>query len=105
MAIPFQMWMPSRCIGTSISRPAAPVPADRHVDLAGHHQGGAAAGGAAGGEVGMVGVADRAGVGGEAAAGEAEVLADGLAEDLAAGVEDAGDDGGVGLGDVALEDR
>src|SRR5258705_7163208 len=40
-----------------------------------------------------------------AAAGEAEIFAMHLAEDGAAGIEDAGDDGGVGVGDVAFERR
>src|SRR5207237_6593223 len=52
---------------------------------------------------GVVRVADGPRVAGVAAAGEAEVLADGLAQDRAAGVEDARDHGGVDLRRVALE--
>ena len=38
-----------------------------------------------------------------AAAGDAHAFADGLTEDSASGIEDAGDDGGVGVRDVALQ--
>ena len=48
---------------------------------------------------------DRTGRVGMAAAGKAEILAMRLADDGAAGVEDARDDGGIGIGHVAFERR
>ena len=50
-------------------------------------------------------IVDRAGRIGMAAAGKAEILAMRLADDGAAGVENARDDGGVNIGRVALERR
>jgi hypothetical protein len=55
--------------------------------------------------LGIVRVANGAARGGVAPAGSAQVLALGLSRDLASGVEDAGDDRGVHVGHVALEDR
>src|SRR5258708_5626448 len=48
---------------------------------------------------------DGTGRAGVATPGEAEIFAVHFAEDGAAGVEDAGDDGGVGVGDVAFQRR
>src|SRR5918996_5038466 len=48
-------------------------------------------------------VLDRHGLAGVAGAGEAEILAGRLADDGAAGIEDARDHGGVDLGHVALD--
>jgi hypothetical protein len=50
-----------------------------------------------------VGVPHRPGVGRVAAAGEAEALADGLADDLGASLQDPRHDGRVDVGDVPLE--
>src|SRR5919199_902707 len=82
---------------------ASLVATDGHVALAGDHEGGTPARGAARRAAVVVGVQDRPGVARVAAAREAQRLADGLADDLAARVQDAGDDGSVGLGDVAFE--
>ena len=53
----------------------------------------------------LVWIMHRAGRAGMAAAGETKILAMRFADDGAAGVEDAGDDGGVGVGDIAFERR
>src|SRR5262249_8597709 len=82
---------------------AALVAADGHVDLARRHHGRAARRGAARRVAGPARVLHGAGRAGGAAAREAEVLAVHLAGDGAARVEDAGDDGGVDVGDVALQ--
>ncbi len=79
------------------------VAAERHRDLAGRDQRGAAARRASGRVVGIVRVADRPGDAGMAAGGEAKILAGRLAGDDAASIEDAGDHGGVDLRDIALE--
>src|SRR5204863_5347968 len=84
-------------------RPAL-VATDRHIALSGGHEGRAPARGAAGGALRIVRVQHRPGVGGVAAPGEAEVLADGLADDLAAGGEDPGDDRRLDVAHVPCED-
>src|SRR6266581_3975221 len=45
------------------------------------------------------------GIGGVAAAGEAEMLADGLPNNFAAGIQNAGDNGGIELRYVPLQHR
>ena len=53
----------------------------------------------------LVRIVDRTGGAGVAAAGEAEIFAMDLADDGAAGVEHAGDDGRIDIGDIAFERR
>ena len=84
---------------------AALVAADRHLDLARADERGAAARRAAGRVAELVRVVHRPGRRGVAAAGQAEVLAVRLADDRAAGVEDARDDRRVDVGHVAFERR
>ncbi len=84
---------------------AALVAADRHVDLARRHQCGAARGRPARRETHLARIVYRSGGVGMASAGEAETLAMRLADDLAARVQDARDDGGVEVGYVALQGR
>src|SRR5208282_1218665 len=84
---------------------AALVAADRHVNFPGRHQCGAAGGGAARRVAHLARVVYGSGGVGMASAGEAETLAMGLADDLPARVQDAGDDGGVEVGYVTLQRR
>ena len=80
------------------------VAADRHRHLAGRDQRGAARRRAAGGVAVLARILHRAGRAGVAAAGHAVVFAHRLAGDLAAGVEDARDDGGVDVRHRAVEE-
>src|SRR5262249_47424956 len=80
------------------------VAADRHRDLAGGNECGRARRRAAGGEAALARIVHHAALAGVAAAGHAVVLADRLAGDLAAGVEDARDDRGVDVGHRAFEE-
>ena len=80
------------------------VSADGHVHLFRRHQRCTTAGGASGGASRIVGVAHRAGVGCVTAPRHAEALTDRLAQDGAPGVQDAGHYGGIGIGNVALQD-
>src|SRR5262249_29441379 len=82
---------------------AALVAAEGGIDLLCRHQRGAAARRAAGAVFRVVRIADRSGRTGVAAGREAQILARRLAGDGAAGVEHAGDDGGVDFGHIALE--
>src|SRR6185436_15289814 len=82
---------------------AALVAPDGHLHLARRHDGRAPRRGAAGGVAHLARVVHGPGRARVAAAREAEVLAVHLAEDGAAGVEDARHDGGVDVGDVALQ--
>ena len=84
---------------------AALVAADRHVHFAQRHQHGAAGRRAAGGIAHLVGVVHRPGGVGVAAAGQAERLAMGLADDRPAGIQNALDDGCVDLRHVAFQRR
>src|SRR2546423_1248212 len=124
-AIAFQMWMPSRCIGSEIVVTFAPSrsslwmasrttwstafseapPADRIAPRARPHERAAAARRASRGISALVRVVHGHRVRRVAAAGEAQALADGLARDLTPRVEDPRDHGGVDVGDVALEHR
>ena len=84
---------------------AALVAADREVDLAGRDQRCAARRRTARRVACAVRVVHRPGGAGVRSAREAEVLADRLADDRGAGVEQARDDGGVDVGHVTLERR
>src|SRR5215471_5612569 len=53
----------------------------------------------------IVWIEHRTGIGGVAAAGEAEVLALGLSHNFAAGIQNAGDNGGIELRCVSLQHR
>src|SRR5260221_13669978 len=53
----------------------------------------------------IVWIEHRTGIGGVAAAGEAEVLAHGLPHNFAAGIQNAGDNGGIELRCVSLQHR
>ena len=81
------------------------IGAHGHVDRARRDQRGAAARRAAGGVARLVRVGDQPGGRREARALHAEGAAHGLAGDRAAGIEDAGDDGGVDLRHVAFQHR
>ncbi len=83
-------------------RPSLVAP-DGHVALAGDDERGAAAGGASGRSLRIVRIEHWPGVGGMAAAREAKMLTHGLADDLPTGIEDAGHNGRVHVGDVALQ--
>ena len=91
--------------GGNADRPAL-VAAEGDVDLAGGDGRTAARGRAAGDVVGVVRVERPAEVAdaGDARAAEGEVLHVHLADDRRAGVEQPGDDGGVEIGGVAVEE-
>ena len=80
------------------------IAADRHLDLAGRDQRGRARRGAAGRVAGLARIEHRAGRAGMAAARHAVIFAHRLPGDLAAGVENARDDGRVDLRHVAFKD-
>src|SRR5262245_13968983 len=80
------------------------VAADRHVDVARGDRRGAAGRGAAGGVAALARIVHRPAGAGVAAAGHAVVFAHRLAGDLAAGVENALDDGGVDLRHIAVQE-
>ena len=82
---------------------AALIAADRHRHVAGGERRGAPLRRAAGRMGGLARIAHRAVAAGMAAAGEGEVGAGGLADDGGAGVEQAGDDGGVDGRHVAFQ--
>ena len=90
-------------IGSRDPDRAALVAADGHIDLAAGDQRRRARRGTAGRVTGLVRVLDRAGSAGMAAAGQAKILAMGLADDGRAGVEQTGNDGRVHVGRIALE--
>ena len=92
-------------IGRRHADRAALVAADRHLDLAGADERRAARRGAAGRVAVFVRIVHGAQRGGVAAAGQAEIFAMRLADDGAAGVEDAGNDGRIDVGHVAFECR
>ena len=83
-------------------RPSLVAP-DGHVALAGDDERRAATGGASGRSLWIVRIEHGPSVGGMATAREAKMLTHGLANDLPTGIEDAGHNGRVHVGDVALQ--
>ena len=79
------------------------VAADRHVDVARRHQRGAARRRAAGGVAALARIVHGTGRAGVAAARHAVIFTHRLAGDLAAGIENALNDGGVDIGHIAFQ--